>query len=94
MIWIIEVPIVVLVIIAMLVGSIEVGGILRTIGIIMMIAGALSFVIAIAQRKDGSGSRNGKVTALLLVQGLVVWLIGIWFGEHNLFEFLFGTGWF
>lgn len=88
-----EIPIIALVVIAMLVGSIQIGQILRVIGVIMLIGGAISLLVSFTQEGDAKG-KWGAATALLGVQGVIVLLVGIWFGEHSLFEFLFGTGWF
>lgn len=87
MIWIFEVPIFALMIIAMLVGSIKIGGILRVFGIIQIVIGVVVFIFI---------PKSTPRTCALMIgfQGIVALLIGIWFADHSIFEFLFGTGWF
>ena len=92
MIWIIEIPIIVFVIIGMLVGSIQVGTILRVVGIIMLIASLVW--LAVVKSNESDERDQSAVAIFFAVQGLLVFLFGIWFGEHSLFEFLFGTGGF
>lgn len=52
MIWIIEIPIIVFVIIGMLVGSIQVGTILRVVGIIMLIASLVWLAVVKSNESD------------------------------------------
>lgn len=93
MIWIIEIPIIFLVIVAMLVGSIQIGGVLRALGILMIsIAAVLLLVSCFSDEKRKK--KRIAIAGLIGPQGILVLLAGIWFADHSLFEFLFGTGWF
>lgn len=101
MIWIVEIPVIVLVIAAMLIGSVEIGGTLRVVGAVLSALGAYYLVRTMLISKttpDRSLKKKRNrffgMALLLGIQGVVVLLIGIWFGEHSIFEFLFGTGWF
>ncbi|MBR2889156.1 MAG: hypothetical protein IKC09_02635 [Oscillospiraceae bacterium] len=94
MIWLIEIPVIVFIIAGMLVGSIEIGGILRITGVIMSLAAALALVIFSNSEDRRKREDLVPVCWVVLGTGIVALIVGIYFGEHNLFEFLFGTGWF
>ncbi len=91
--YIILIPASVIIIIAMLVGSIQIGSALRVIGILMLLCGLITFIVS---RKKDKYSKSNWIGATLFFGyfGLIILLIGIWFGDHNIFEFLFGTGLF
>ena len=93
MIWIVEIPIVAIVIAAMLIGDIRLGPALRSIGGILLVVSILLLLVGLF--KEGrSRTKWFGGASLVGIQGLIMWLIGLFFGEHNLFEFFFGTGWF
>ena len=89
MIWFIEIPVILFVILGMLAGSAQIGCLLRTIGIILLIVGFLVWIIALHSERDTKVVLGG----ILLINGAILLLTGIWFVDHTLFEFLFGTGW-
>lgn len=89
MIWFIEIPVILFVILGMLAGSVQIGGLLRTIGIILLIVGFLVWIISLYGKRDTKVVLGG----ILLINGAILLLTGIWFADHTLFEFLFGTAW-
>lgn len=93
MIWIIEVPIIVFVIAAMFIGSLEIGATLRTIGWIMMALAAVVSIPIFNKRVDDKGTWLSAVW-LLGSNAVICLIFGYLIGDLNLFEFLFGTGWF
>lgn len=90
MIWLIEIPAIVLVIAAMLFGSIQMGAILRTVGILIAIGSVLAFLWA--NSNDESGMKGASI--FIGIEGILIYFFGVWFADHTIFEFLFGTGWF
>ena len=90
MIWFIEIPVIVFVILGMLAGSAQIGCLLHTIGITVLIIGFLVWIISLYSDRDTKVVLGG----VLMINGAILLLTGMWFGEHTLFEFLFGTGWF
>ena len=91
--WIISVPAIVFVIIAMLVGNIQPGLIIRVIGILVLIGGGITFLVSL-DRKGDDKSDLIKAAVTFLVLGILILLLGIWFGGHTLLEFLFGDSLF
>ena len=90
MIWFIEIPVIAVVILGMLAGSVQIGCLLRTVGTIVLIVGFLVWFVSLYRNRD----RQVILGGVLLINGAILLLTGIWFADHTLFEFLFGRGWF
>lgn len=91
--WIVEIPIIVYVIAAMLIGSIQIGHTLRVLGVILLLIGAVLLVISFCS-EGKKRAKTGLACVFFIFNAILFLAIGVCFGEHNLFEFLFGTGWF
>ena len=88
------IPTMAIVIALILVGSIQPGGFLAVLGWFSFIAGMI-FLVLYLKEKDYGDYHGYRVWApLFLVGAVLLWIFGGWFGDHSLFEFLFGTGWF
>ncbi|MBR6801406.1 MAG: hypothetical protein IKM61_06620 [Eubacteriaceae bacterium] len=96
MFWIFEIPIMFIVIVAMLVGAIKPGGALQILGWIAIASGAVIYFKSDSNERMSKDSKSGyyMLSILICITGGVLILFGLWFGEHTLFEFLFGTYWF
>ena len=93
MIWIIEIPVIVFVIAAMMIGSLKLGAALRLGGIVLLALAGISYLIRNFKQKANK-EFWGALTILNLIIGGGLLLVGSLMGDLNLFEFLFGTGWF
>ena len=88
------IPAIVFVIAFMLLGGIRPGGFITILGWISFIAGLVFLARYFRDRDDGDYYGFRVWAPLCLIGGVLLWIFGGWFGNHSLFEFLFGTGWF
>lgn len=87
--WFIEIPIIAVVLVAMLVGSIQPGPVLCVLAIAAMIAGVIICAVAELRAGQKNAYRNGVAGVFCFVQGLLILIWALQIGSHNLFEILF-----
>lgn len=73
--------------------GIKPGDIFNFAGWFLLIVGTIFALVGLcSETKNAEGKLYGGIFTAVI--GIIAFLIGGWFGEHTLFEFLFGTGWF
>lgn len=90
--WIYEIPVWVIAVALLAVGSIKIGEALRIVGTILLVLAGILFLLSF--RKTGRGRAERRLFSLWFgFQGAVALAIGLYFGDRSFLEVIF-RGWF